>query len=162
MKYYCLEEDMPREEITREQAAELLGYMPERNGSYFFGGGVVLVEGAPQQEAHQKEPERFSDFNGDFMSLLKSEAVPAGYSIVGYQITRIDGEGLCFDAGGIPAHAIRVGTAEWRAELGLYCVTAIKQQQPNHVTATGGCVGCMRHTCPRRGNGIKCRNYRVS
>lgn len=147
-KYYLVGEDIARHEITAEEAREYAGDSDYR----------VIVEDDGQQEPRRSVSAYPAPDWEPFVFPPRE-----GYRLTGYEIVRSDYEGRSFPANSIPAEAVKTQWANrWEVQgVNPDIYEAIPVYEPITCEGVGACASCKRLTCPRRGAGVRCRNYKA-
>ena len=147
-KYYLVGEDIARHEITAEEAREYAGDSDYR----------VIVEEDGQQEPRRSVSAYPSPDWEPFVFPPRE-----GYRLTGYEIVRSNYEGRSFPATSIPAEAVKTQWANrWEVpgvNPDIYYAEPV--YEPIVCESAGACASCKRLTCPRRGAGVRCRNYKA-
>jgi hypothetical protein len=150
-KYFLIGEDIDRTEITAEEATQR-----QFDGDY----RVVVEDDEPAVKVDSVAISATAEPDWEPFAFPEKP----GYRLTGHIITRYDNEGLSDRMDSVPADAIKTEEQNrwsWKVGLCHYSIIASPVYDIIATTACGGCEGCKRMTCPRRQNGVKCRNYRA-
>lgn len=147
MRYFVIGEDIPKTEITAQEAAQFV-----QNDDYKLivtddNGDPIKKKSAPTP---QPEPDWVPfDFG----------PVPDGYTFAGYVIRWCDYEGYDGVLDAVPAGAKKLAEPNTWRYLDRR-ITVSPKYEMVVTPARGECAGCDRITCTRRSIGVRCRNYR--
>lgn len=154
MKYFIIGEDIPKTEITAEEAAQFRAEDDYRLIVTDDDGREIRAEAAPEEKPESAPDWEPFDFG----------PAPRGMEYTGYKITRYDLEGLSIPVDAVPEGAVKTETPNrWKIQYrpGVYDIIVASPLYCTVVTPTAGdCAGCTRYTCSRRDKGVRCRNYR--
>ena len=154
MRYFVIGENIPKTEITAEEAEDFRDEDDYRLIITDDAGHPIRQNSYPAPKS-VKEPTWVPfDFG----------PVPEDYSYTGYDIIRYDNEGLSIPMESIPTSAVKTADPNrWKMPSTPGCYDLIVAR-PHYrrvaKPACGECAGCNRITCTRRSKGVRCRNYR--
>lgn len=154
MRYFVIGEDIPKTEITAEQAANVRDEDDYRVIVADDDGTPVhnpARPAAPTEPAPAWVPFDFGP-------------APKGYIYTGYTIQWYDGEGFEGTLDEIPKDAVKLSAPNrWKWYFGAggeRLISAVSNYEIIKTEACPACAGCTRYTCVRRQNGPRCRNYK--
>lgn len=148
-KYFIMGEDMPKKEVSREEAQLFL----------FDSDYHVIVEDEENEDAENVKSS-FSE-----KPSWKPFEFPerSGYKVSGYTIIKYDSMEY---RGNTIVPYIPEGAEKTDVQNVWKLVDKIYQAVPKYeilpTDGCGECAKCIRYQCSRRKSGIKCRNYKDS